>query len=96
MVPEVVRAILAPSTPPTWLDASSGRSPALPGLSSKGYPGTNRSVKQVQASSGLLYYVFARYDPDNLLLFRRTERCWNASWSRAAWAGRSSGPRTER
>jgi ATP-dependent helicase Lhr and Lhr-like helicase len=70
MVPEVVRAILAPSTPPTWLDASSGRSPALPGLSSKGYPGTNRSVKQVQASSGLLYYVFARYDPDNLLLFQ--------------------------
>jgi ATP-dependent Lhr-like helicase len=27
-------------------------------------------VKQVQASSGLLYDVFARYDPENLLLFQ--------------------------
>jgi ATP-dependent Lhr-like helicase len=35
----------------------------------QGYPG-NKGVKQVQASSGLLYDVFARYDPDNLLLFQ--------------------------
>jgi ATP-dependent Lhr-like helicase len=27
-------------------------------------------MKQVQASSGLLYDVFARYDPENLLLFQ--------------------------
>jgi ATP-dependent helicase Lhr and Lhr-like helicase len=40
------------------------------GLIFQGYPGTNKSVKQVQASSGLLYDVFARYDPDNLLLFQ--------------------------
>jgi ATP-dependent helicase Lhr and Lhr-like helicase len=40
------------------------------GLIFQGYPGNNKSVKQVQASSGLLYEVFARYDPDNLLLFQ--------------------------
>lgn len=33
-----------------------------------GYPGENRSAKQLQASSGLLYDVFANYDPENLLL----------------------------
>jgi ATP-dependent Lhr-like helicase len=40
------------------------------GLIFQGYPGNNKSVKQVQASSGLLYDVFARYDPENLLLFQ--------------------------
>ena len=40
------------------------------GLIFQGYPGVNRSAKQVQASSELLYDVFARYDPDNLLLFQ--------------------------
>src|SRR4029078_10597495 len=40
------------------------------GLIFQGYPGVNRSVKQVQASSELLYDVFARYDPENLLLFQ--------------------------
>ncbi len=38
------------------------------GLVFGGYPGQNKSVKQVQASSGLLYDVFSKYDPDNLLL----------------------------
>ena len=33
------------------------------GLIFQGYPGVNKSVKQVQASSELLYDVFARYDP---------------------------------
>jgi ATP-dependent helicase Lhr and Lhr-like helicase len=42
----------------------------IAGLIFQGYPGSNRSLKQVQASSGLLYDVFARYDPDNLLLFQ--------------------------
>jgi ATP-dependent Lhr-like helicase len=42
----------------------------IAGLIFQGYPGKNRSMKQVQASSGLLYDVFARYDPDNLLLFQ--------------------------
>ena len=40
------------------------------GLIFQGYPGVNKSVKQLQASSELLYDVFARYDPDNLLLFQ--------------------------
>ena len=38
------------------------------GLVFQGYPGRDRSMKQVQASSGLIYDVFARYDPGNLLL----------------------------
>ena len=42
----------------------------IAGLIFQGYPGNNRSMKQVQASSGLLYDVFARYDPENLLLFQ--------------------------
>ncbi|MDQ8168027.1 MAG: DNA ligase-associated DEXH box helicase, partial [Gemmatimonadota bacterium] len=38
------------------------------GLIFGGYPGQSKSVKQLQASSGLLYDVFVNYDPDNLLL----------------------------
>jgi ATP-dependent Lhr-like helicase len=40
------------------------------GLIFQGFPGAAKSVKQVQASSELLYDVFARYDPENLLLFQ--------------------------
>jgi ATP-dependent Lhr-like helicase len=38
------------------------------GLVFPGFPGQNKSVKRLQASSGLIYDVFARYDPGNLLL----------------------------
>ncbi len=38
------------------------------GLVFAGYPGQAKSLKQVQASSGLLYDVFVKYDPDNLLI----------------------------
>ena len=38
------------------------------GLIDQGYPGQNKSSKQLQASSGLLYDVFTTYDSDNLLL----------------------------
>jgi ATP-dependent Lhr-like helicase len=38
------------------------------GLVLQGYPGSPRTVRALQASSGLLYDVFARYDPTNLLL----------------------------
>jgi len=38
------------------------------GLVFAGYPGQSKSMKQVQASSGLLYDVFLKYDPDNLLI----------------------------
>ncbi len=38
------------------------------GLIFEGFPGQSKSMKQVQASSGLLYDVFAKYDPENLLI----------------------------
>lgn len=38
------------------------------GLVFQGYPGSQKSVRQLQASSGLLFDVFRQYDPDNLLL----------------------------
>ncbi len=38
------------------------------GLIFQGYPGQGKSARQLQASSGLVYDVFAQYDPGNLLL----------------------------
>lgn len=38
------------------------------GLVLPGLPSARKSTRQVQASSGLLYDVFLRYDPENLLL----------------------------
>ncbi|MEM6731718.1 MAG: ligase-associated DNA damage response DEXH box helicase, partial [Myxococcota bacterium] len=38
------------------------------GLIVQSYPGARRSLKQLQASSSLIFDVFDRYDPDNLLL----------------------------
>jgi ATP-dependent helicase Lhr and Lhr-like helicase len=38
------------------------------GLTFNGYPGRNKTVRQLQASSGLLFDVFTRYDSGNLLL----------------------------
>ena len=38
------------------------------GLVFQGYPGKGRTMRQLQASSGLFYEVFSRYDPENLLL----------------------------
>jgi ATP-dependent Lhr-like helicase len=43
------------------------------GLIFTGYPGQQKAMRHVQASSGLLYDVFSRYDPDNLLL-RQAQR----------------------
>ncbi len=40
----------------------------IAGLVFQGYPGAAKAVKQVQASSELIYDVFTRYDPGNLLL----------------------------
>lgn len=40
----------------------------IAGLVFGGYPGAGKSARQVQATSGLIYDVFARFDPDNLLL----------------------------
>ncbi len=38
------------------------------GLTFNGFPGQSKSVRQLQASSGLLFDVFMRYDSGNLLL----------------------------
>lgn len=40
----------------------------IAGLTFDGYPGSRKSGRQLQISSGLIYDVFSRYDPDNLLL----------------------------
>ncbi len=40
----------------------------IAGLVFQGYPGSPKTTKQVQTSSGLLYDVFVRYDPANLLI----------------------------
>ncbi len=45
----------------------------IAGLVFQGYPGQQKSTRQIQASSGLIYDVFARYDADNRLL-RQAER----------------------
>jgi ATP-dependent Lhr-like helicase len=42
------------------------------GLIFPGYPGRPKGSHQLQASSGLLYKVFQRYAPDNLLLAQST------------------------
>ena len=41
---------------------------AIAGLTFKGYPGRIKRSKHLQASSGLVFDVFAEYEPDNLLL----------------------------
>lgn len=38
------------------------------GLIFSGYPGSKKSTRQLQTSSGLLFDVFSEFDPDNLLL----------------------------
>ncbi|RBP03464.1 ATP-dependent Lhr-like helicase [Roseiarcus fermentans] len=45
----------------------------IAGLVVAGYPGQRKSAKTMQASSGLFYDVFRKYDPDNGLL-RQAER----------------------
>lgn len=37
------------------------------GLIFQGYPGSSKTVRQIQASSGLIYDVLVKYDPDNAL-----------------------------
>ncbi len=40
----------------------------IAGLIHQGFPGQKRSARHLQASSDLIYQVFAEYDPENLLL----------------------------
>jgi ATP-dependent helicase Lhr and Lhr-like helicase len=44
----------------------------IAGLVFQGFPGANKSAKQLQASSGLFYDVFRRFDPGNMLLAQAT------------------------
>jgi ATP-dependent Lhr-like helicase len=43
------------------------------GLVFKGYPGSKKTSSQLQVSTSLLYDVFTKYEPDNLLL-KQAER----------------------
>jgi ATP-dependent Lhr-like helicase len=43
------------------------------GLVFKGYPGAKKTASQLQVSSSLIYEVFTKYEPDNLLL-KQAER----------------------
>ncbi|PZO46305.1 MAG: DNA ligase-associated DEXH box helicase, partial [Phormidesmis priestleyi] len=40
------------------------------GLVFKGYPGAKKTANQVQISASLIYEVFCKYEPDNLLLMQ--------------------------
>ena len=40
----------------------------IAGLVFPGYPGRGKTTRQVQTSSSLLFDVFSKYDPENLLL----------------------------
>ena len=40
----------------------------IAGLIFSGYPGSKKSMRQLQTSTGLLYEVFQEFDPNNLLL----------------------------
>ena len=40
----------------------------IAGLVFQGFPGSGKTTRQLQASSGLVFDVLARYDPENLLL----------------------------
>ncbi|MCQ4323182.1 ligase-associated DNA damage response DEXH box helicase [Stutzerimonas stutzeri] len=45
----------------------------IAGLVFSGYPGAQKSARQLQASSGLFFDVFRQYDPTNLLLTQAEE-----------------------
>jgi ATP-dependent Lhr-like helicase len=42
----------------------------IAGLVFQGFPGSQKSTRQIQASSGLFYDIFLKYDPENLLLLQ--------------------------
>lgn len=73
-----LQALLAPANPVATLEqAINGAELArrhfreiaqAAGLVFTGYPGQGKSARQVQMSTGLLFDVFQRYDPDNPLL----------------------------
>jgi ATP-dependent Lhr-like helicase len=57
------------------------------GLIFQGFPGANKTVKQLQASSGLLYEVFTNYDPGNLLLYQAQKQVLEYQLEQSRLAG---------
>lgn len=45
----------------------------IAGLVFQGFPGRHKTNRQIQASSGLIYEVFSKYDPNNLLYLQSKE-----------------------
>ena len=58
--------------PPSSVAAQFREIARIAGLVFQGYPGQPHPARQLQASSALLYDVFAEYDPDNRLLAQAT------------------------
>ena len=56
------------SIPPSWRSGASARSRAWPAWCSPAIPAQPKSTQQLQASSGLFFEVFRKYDNGNLLL----------------------------
>ena len=60
----------------------------IAGLVFSGYPGAQKSARQLQASSGLFFDVFRQYDPCNLLLTQAEEEVLRQSWKSSACSRR--------
>ncbi len=52
------------------------------GLVFQGFPGAQKSARQIQASSGLLFDVFQKYDPQNLLLEQARQEALKSQFDR--------------
>ncbi len=52
----------------------------IAGLVSAAEPGARKGARQLQASSGLFYDVFERYDPDNELLRQAQHEALDEGW----------------
>ena len=57
------------------------------GLVMPGLPGARKSTRQIQASTGLLYDVFARYEPDHLLLVQARREVLEQQFEQARLVG---------
>lgn len=55
----------------------------IAGLVFQGYPGKHKSNRQVQISSGLIFEVLEKYDPDNLLLKQAKKEVFEKQFERA-------------
>jgi ATP-dependent Lhr-like helicase len=83
--------MLASLNAPSLSEAPVREIARVAGLVFQGYPGQPKTNRQVQATSGLLYEVFARWDPANPLLGQAErevlERQLNSRGSRKGCGG---------